>query len=487
MRLKRPKNSPFVASDGSPLEEGDPVSELQTRAEADLVRNVPPHSVEAEQAVLSGILLTPEIISEIMGIVKAEDFYLPAHRLIFTASTTLFDQRAPVDLVAVKTYLQDHGLLEEAGGSIGLASLAEMAVSSARADYYAGIVRDKAQVRALISSCSTIISRSFEPGIAVKELLDESETQILAVGERRTDRTYMSSKELSEKIFEQLNERAKDKRSLTGINTGYRNLNNMTGGLQRSDLIILAARPGMGKTAFALNLAANAAIGNGMHPGIPVAVFSLEMSMDQLMQRLLCSEGRVNLSDLRRNMLTDDDWSGLMEGANRLSQAKIFIDDTPALSIGDLRARARRLHREHKIGFVLVDYLQLMRSSRKVDSRELEISEISRGLKSLAKELNIPVIALSQLNRKVEERSDKRPMLSDLRESGAIEQDADLIMFIYRQEMYNKTDDKPKVEPAELIIGKHRNGQTGTASLIYVPGFTRFEEAAPGVSVPFNG
>lgn len=469
------------------MEEGDLSAELHNRAEADLLRNVPPHSADAEQAVLGGMLLTPEVITDISATLKPEDFYIPAHRLIYSACTTLADQNLPVDLVSVKTYLQDHALLEEAGGSVYLATLAETAISSARADYYASIVRDKAQVRSLIGSCSEIISRSYEPGVSVNDLLDQSEQQILAVGSRRTDRTFMSSKELSDKIFEELNARAKDKRTLTGVTTGYRTLNMMTGGLQKSDLIIMAARPGMGKTAFALNLAANAAIGDGMNPGIPVAVFSLEMSMDQLMQRLLCSEGRVSLSNLRRNMLNDDDWSGLFEGANRLSQAEIYIDDTPALSIGDLRARARRLHKDKGIGMVMVDYLQLMRASRRVDSRELEISEISRGLKALAKELNIPVIALSQLNRKVEERSDKRPLLSDLRESGAIEQDADLIMFIYREEMYKKTDDKPKVEPAEIIIGKHRNGQTGTAHLMYIPGHTRFEELAPGVSAPYNG
>lgn len=443
--------------------------------------------MEAEQAVLGGILLDSTVLDDVMDIVRAEDFYLPAHRLIYSSCIALTEQNAPIDLLTVRSQLKDHGLLEEAGGAVYLATLAETSVSTARADYYAGIVRDKAQMRSLISACSSIISRSFEPGVSTKELIEESEQSIFSVRDRASSSTYASSAELSRKVFDELNARAKEKATLTGLNTGYRNLNKMTGGLQRSDLIIVAARPSMGKTAFALNLAMNAAEGNDMHPGMPVAVFSLEMSMEQLMQRLLCARGRVNLGKLRSNILSDSDWEGLIEAADVMTRAQIYIDDTPALSIGELRARARRLARDKGIKMVMIDYMQLMRASRRVDSRELEISEISRGLKALAKELNIPVIALSQLNRKLEERKDKRPILSDLRESGAIEQDADLIMFIYRDSVYQTLEEKPQSEITEIIIGKHRNGQVGTAHLMYIGPYTRFEEPAPGVMAPFSG
>ena len=488
-RKPRPqlKNSPFVGADGFPLADGDPVSSLQTQAEADLARNVPPHSVDAEQAVLGGILLTPEALDEVAGMLRPEDFYLPAHRLIYTACITLAEKNAPIDPVAVKDYLKDHALLEESGGALYLATLAQSIIASARVDYYAAIVRDKSQLRALISTCSSIISRSFEPGLETRSMLDESEQSILNVAERRSDRTYISSADLVEKYIEKIHLHANRKDVLTGVTTGYRNLNRMTGGFQPTDLIILAARPSMGKTALALNLALRAAVGDSTREGIPVAIFSLEMSMDQLMGRMLCAWGRVNLSHLRLNQLSDDDWLNLQVAAEALSKAKLYVDDTPALSVMDLRARARRLKREKQIGLVVVDYLQLMRASRRVDSRELEISEISRGLKALAKELNIPVIALAQLNRKVEDRTDKRPLLSDLRESGAIEQDADVIMFIYRAAAYMKHDERPPTDVAEIIIGKHRNGQVGTVELVYVPSYTQFEEAMPEVDVPFRG
>lgn len=437
--------------------------------------------------MLGGIMVREDTLDEVADLVRAEDFYIPSHRLIYSSCLTLAENSAPVDLVTVGQHLKDHGLLEEAGGAVYLATLAETTVSTARADYHANIVREKAQLRNLISACSRIISRSFEPGVETSELVEESEQSIFNVRDQARSRTYASSAELSRRVFEDLNAKAKDRATLTGINTGYRNLNKMTGGLQRSDLIIVAARPSMGKTAFALNLAMNAAEGNEMHPGVPVAVFSLEMSMEQLMQRMLCARGRVNLGKLRGNALGDDDWEGLITAADVMSRSEVYIDDTPALSIGELRARARRLARDKKIQMIMVDYLQLMRASRRVDSRELEISEISRGLKALAKELNIPVIALSQLNRKLEERKDKRPILSDLRESGAIEQDADLIMFIYRDSVYQTLDEKPQSEITEIIIGKHRNGQVGTAHLMYVGPYTRFEEPAPGVMAPYSG
>jgi replicative DNA helicase len=484
----RQPNSVFAREDGSPLTEEDPSAALKEQAEADISRNVPPHSVEAEQAVLGGIFLTPEVLDEVGSIINADDFYLPAHAVIYAACRTLMDKSAPVDIVSVNACLKDQGLLEEAGGAGYIAGLAQRVLSSARADYYAGIVRDKSQLRSLISSCSNIISRCFEPGEETNALLDESEKAILAVGERRSEKTYRSSAAAVDELFEQLHLRALNKHSLTGLNTGYKDINIMTGGFQRSDLIIIAARPAMGKTAFALNLAMRAAGVESSHgEGVPVAVFSLEMSTSQLTERMLCARACVDLSKLRNNRLEDDDWAGLQKAAEDLSLAKIFIDDTPALSIMDLRSRARRLHRKEGVRLIVVDYLQLMRASPRIDSREQQISEISRGLKAMAKELDIPVIALSQLSRKLEERKgdDKKPLLSDLRESGAIEQDADVVIFIHRDSVYQKIDPPPATDAAEIIFGKHRNGKIGSVWLMYKPAFTLFAEMQPAVNMPY--
>ncbi|MDR2826408.1 MAG: replicative DNA helicase [Deltaproteobacteria bacterium] len=477
-----------MAADGSALTDGDSSASLKEQAEADIARNVPPHSVEAEQAVLGGIFLTPEVLDEINSLIIAEDFYLPTHRVIYTACRTLMDKNAPVDIVSVSAYLKDQGLLEEAGGNEYIATLAHSVLSSARVDYYATIVRDKAQLRALVSSCSDIISRCFEPGQETKTLLDDTEKAILAVGERRSEKTYKKSADLVGEVFEQLHIRAQNKMTLTGLNSGYKDINTMTGGFQRSDLIIIAARPAMGKTAFAINIAMRAAGIASQYEGVPVAVFSLEMSTGQLMERMLCVRGNVDLSKLRSNRLEDTDWAGLQKAADDLYSAKIFIDDTPALSIMDLRSRARRLHRKEGVQLIVVDYLQLMRASPRIDSREQQISEISRGLKAMAKELNIPVIALSQLSRKLEERKgdDKKPMLSDLRESGAIEQDADVVMFIHRESVYQKLDVQPPVDRAEIIFGKHRNGKIGSIWLMYKPAFTLFEEMYTGVNAAYG-
>lgn len=464
-----------MAADGSPLEKEDPSGALRAQAEEALLRQVPPHNLEAEMAVLGAVLLNPLSLLDIEPILRDEDFYIPAHRLIYKTCLVLSrDSGAAVDMITVKNYLQEHALLEEAGGVIYLGDLVKIAVSSSRADYHARLVREKSQIRGLMGVCARIISNCFEPGLDARELLDGAERDILEVNAARADHNYRSSAELSNAAFVKITKLSADKRSLTGISTGYNGLNALTSGLQPSDLIILAARTGTGKTALALNLAANAAFGGNDSPGIPVAIFSLEMDADQLMQRLLCAEGRVDLSILRGNKLNDDDWHALERAADKLHRAPIFIDDTPALSIDALRSRARQMRHKLGIEFLVVDYLQLMQPSRKSYSREQEIAEISRGLKALAKELKIPVLALAQLNRDVEKREDKRPMLSDLRESGAIEQDADLIMFIHRK----KDDDYAKPGSAELIIDKHRNGQTGRVHLRYIPAFTRFEEGA---------
>ena len=344
-------------------------------------------------------------------------------------------------------------------------------VSGANAVHWAKIVRDKAMQRALIDTSAQIISNCYDASKDVPTLLDESERAIFSISERANSKTFASSSELVRSVFDELLARYNNKSVTTGVPTGYMMLDRMTAGLQPTDLIILAARPSMGKTAFALNVAMRAALSGGA----TVAIFSLEMSKESLMDRMLCAWGRVELSRVRRGFLEDDDWAKLSASADALSQAKIFIDDTAGLTPLALRARCRRLKAEHGLDLVMVDYLQLMHSSRN-DSRELEISDISRNLKALAKELKVPVIALSQLNRKVEERTDKRPVLSDLRESGAIEQDADLIMFIHREDAYNKKDDHQKTGIAEIIIGKHRNGPTGTVKLAYRPEFTAFDD-----------
>ena len=445
--------------------------EISDRARDDLLRRVPPHNEEAEQAVLSGVFLRPDLLQELVDQLRPVDFYVPAHRIIFGAFVALCEQNTPVDEVTVFDWLVSHSQLEAAGGAAYLGELSRAVVSGANAVHWAKIVRDKAMQRALIDTSAQIISNCYDASKDVPTLLDESERAIFSISERANSKTFASSSELVRSVFDELLARYNNKSVTTGVPTGYMMLDRMTAGLQPTDLIILAARPSMGKTAFALNVAMRAALSGGA----TVAIFSLEMSKESLMDRMLCAWGRVELSRVRRGFLEDDDWAKLSASADALSQAKIFIDDTAGLTPLALRARCRRLKAEHGLDLVMVDYLQLMHSSRN-DSRELEISDISRNLKALAKELKVPVIALSQLNRKVEERTDKRPVLSDLRESGAIEQDADLIMFIHREDAYNKKDDHPKTGIAEIIIGKHRNGPTGTVKLAYRPEFTAFDD-----------
>lgn len=447
-------------------------------ASHDLLRRVPPHNVEAEQAVLGGIFLRNTIFHTLIDIVKAEDFYIPSHQILYTTFCELYRKSAPIDLVSVAAFLNDQGLLEQVGGASYLAELAQTVVSGANAEYYATIVRDKSLHRTLINACSTIITNCFDPSCNVDSLLDESEQTIFSISERTVGKAFKSSKDLISNVFQELEKRFERKEQVTGITTGYNRLDKLTAGLQPSDLIIVAARPSMGKTAFSLNMAMRSAI----QQGTPVAIYSLEMSMNQLMMRMLCAWGKVDLSHLRHGYLNSDEWSRLYHAADVLGQAPIFIDDTPALSPLELRARTRRLKVESDVGLVVIDYLQLMRSNKRTDSREQEISEISRSLKSLAKEINIPVVALSQLNRKLEDRTDKRPQLSDLRESGAIEQDADVIMFIYRDEVYHKQQDNAKKGTAEIIIGKQRNGPIGTATLAYLANYTAFEDLEPGLS-----
>ncbi|MDL2279407.1 replicative DNA helicase [Desulfovibrio sp. OttesenSCG-928-G11] len=442
---------------------------------SELVRNVPPHSIEAEQAVLGGVFLRPDSLYTLVDVLAEDDFYLPAHRLIFRAFTELFQRSVPVDLLSAAERLKSSSCLEEAGGAVYLAELASSSISAANVEYFAGLVRDKAMARGLIGSCAEIIAESYEPGLDIGEVLDSAEQSIFAISQRSSGRTYKDSASLTRQAFEELQKRAGQDSNVSGVATGYRKLDYMTAGLQPSDLIILAARPSMGKTAFALNIAMHAAI----RDNVGVLIYSLEMSMQQLMMRMLCAWGKVDVSRMRRpRELTDDDWMALHNSADAFTHAPIYIDDSPSLSTLEMRARTRRLKAEKNIGLVMVDYLQLMRSPRGRDSRELEISDISRNLKAMAKELNIPVLALSQLNRKIEERTgaNRRPMLSDLRESGAIEQDADLIMFIYREAAYMKAEERPATDRAEIIIGKQRNGPVGMVPLMYAPAYTVFVE-----------
>jgi replicative DNA helicase len=467
MQPKKQPQSKFGQRLGTKIQ---PEEALQ-KASSDLLRRVPPHNTEAEQAVLGGVFLRNDIFHTLVDAINDEDFYSPVHRIIYQAFQELYRRREPVDLVTVAEYLQTKGQLDEVGGTVYLASLAESVASASNAVFHAQIVRDKSVRRRLIQTSSEILTSCFEAGEQTESLLDQAEQQIFSIAESKGKPVFMSSKDLVQRVFEQLEARAGQGELVTGVPTGYTDFDQMTAGLQKSDLIILAARPSMGKTALALNMGMRAAIQHD----VPVAVFSLEMSMDQLMMRLLGCHGRVDLSRLRSGYLNDEDWSRLYQSAEDLSRAPIYIDDTPALSTMEIRARSRRLKAEKGVGLIIVDYLQLMRSSHKSDSREQEISDISRNLKALAKELEVPVIALSQLNRKVEERSDKRPMISDLRESGAIEQDADVIVFIYRDAAYNKAEDNPNKNIAEIIIGKQRNGPVGAIRLGYFGQYTVFE------------
>ena len=437
------------------------------------LNKVPPHSVEAEQALLGAVLFKNKALHLVVDMIRPDDFYLPAHQLIFNAFLDLYRKNHPVDLVTVMEVLRASGELENAGGAGYLADLSSAMLTAANAENYATLVRDRSLQRSLIDICSEIIGKSYQTP-DVESLLDESEQAVMSISGRAGDKTFASSGEMVHKVMDELTERLGQGSQLTGVTTGYHKLNDMTAGFQRSDLIIVAARPSVGKTALALNFCLNAAIGQG----VPVAVFSLEMSKEQLISRMMAIESKVPLSKLRRYDLNDEDWDRLQKRLDGLASAPIYIDDSAALSTLELRGRVRRLHAQKGIGLVIVDYLQLMRSSRRTDSRELEISDISRSLKALAKELSIPVIALAQLNRKVEDRTNKRPMLSDLRESGAIEQDADVILFLYRDAVYNKRDDNPRKAEAEVIIGKQRNGPTGTCGLAYVAEYTSFEELA---------
>jgi len=435
------------------------------------LRRVPPQSLEAEESVLGGVMLDNSALDRILDVVRPQDFYRGAHRKLFTAILALAERSEPIDLITLSEILKARGELSDVGGAAYLAELAARVPTAANILHYARIVRDRAVLRELIAAATEIATRGYDGGDDVAELLDRAEQTIFAISERQVRGSFMRLADVlvgSIKTIERLYEQ---KQAVTGVATGFTDLDRLTSGLQPADLIIVAGRPSMGKTAFCLNIAEHAAL----RAGVGVAVFSLEMAKEQLAMRMLCSEARVDLARVRTGHLTEREFPRLAMAAGRLADAPIYIDDTPALSVLELRAKARRLKRDAaaKLGLVIVDYVQLMRSTEGKDNREQEISEISRSLKALAKELEVPVVALSQLNRQVENRNPPIPRLADLRESGAIEQDADVICFLYREEYY--VEDSDKKGGAEVIVAKQRNGPIGTVELTFLREFTRFE------------
>ncbi len=435
----------------------------------------PPQDLAAEQGVLGGILVYGvDVLAGVAATLAVDDFYDRRHGRIYAAMLDLYAKNQPVDEITLTSRLEDLGQLEAVGGPVYLAELADIVVSQPNVDYYAQLIKDKSLLRGFIAAAHKAIDQAYlhqsDPDLA----LEEAERAIFAATQERLVKNASSFKEVITSALGLIENRFKQKGHVSGVPTGFNRLDQLTYGLQAGDLIIVAGRPSMGKTAFALNLAAHAALDHH----IPVAIFSLEMSKEQLGMRLLASEARVSGNKIRSGFLSQErDWPALTQAADRLYNAPIYIDDTPALSVLEMRAKARRLKAEREdLGLILVDYLQLMRGRREsFDSREQEISDISRSLKALAKELDLPVVALSQLNRKVEERPNRRPMLSDLRESGAIEQDADVIAFIYRERVYNR---EAEDNIAEIIVGKQRNGPTGTVKLAFLEDLTRFENLA---------
>jgi replicative DNA helicase len=443
---------------------------------------VPPHSIEAESSVLGGLLLDNGAWDRVGDLLVDNDFYRHEHKLIYAAIGALINASKPADVITVNEYLQNQGKADEMGGLGYLNSLAQYVPSASNIRRYAEIVRERSILRKLVSASDEIATNAFNPqGKAIDRILDEAEQKIFNIGEEgsRMKQGFQSMDTLVVELLDRVQEMADNPNDITGVPTGFYDLDRMTSGLQPGDMVVLAARPSMGKTAFAINIAEHVAL----NEGLPVAVFSMEMGASQLAVRVVGSIGRIDQGHLRTGKLSDDEWPRLTEAIEKLRTVSLHIDETPGLTPSELRANARRLARQcGKLGLIVVDYLQLMSGSGGSggDNRATELGEISRGLKMLAKELQCPVIALSQLNRSVEQRTDKRPMMSDLRESGAIEQDADIIMFIYRDDYYNKDSKEPGV--AEIIIGKQRNGPTGTVKLTFLKNLTRFESLASGLS-----
>ncbi|MDI3530051.1 MAG: replicative helicase [Thermoanaerobacter sp.] len=428
---------------------------------------IPPQNIEAEQSVLGSMLLSRDAIIDVSEIIKADDFYKESHKKLFDVMMEMFEKDIPVDLVTVVDELRKRNMLEAVGGIDYIASLSSNVITTANVSYYAKLIKEKATLRRLIEASSEIMELSYE-GDDVETVLDIAEQKIFDIAQGRNTTNFSPIKDVLMNTFYKIEELYKNKGQLTGIPSGFPDLDLKTAGFQPSDFILVAARPSMGKTSFALNIAQNAAL----LTGLPVAIFSLEMSKEQLVNRLICSTANIDSQKLRTGNLDEDDWMKLAAAMTPLSKASIYIDDTPGIGVMDIRAKCRRLKLEKGLGLVMIDYLQLMQGRGRAENRQQEISEISRSLKSLARELNVPVITLSQLSRAPESRSDHRPILSDLRESGAIEQDADIVMFLYRDDYYHKDSEKKNI--AEVIIAKHRNGPTGTVELLWLAQYTKF-------------
>ena len=447
---------------------------------------IPPHSIEAEQAVLGGVLLNNDVWEHVTERVSEDDFYRKDHRVIFRAMTTLDDDGQPYDVVTVAEWLDSHQLLDDAGGLTYLAALAERTPGVSNVNAYADIVRKRSVLRQLIKATNTISETIFNPqGLTNEQILDSAEKTVFEIAERESKgrRTYDTIKDLLVNAMDRIDELFHRDNPITGVSTGFDKFDELTAGLQPADLIVIAGRPSMGKTALAINIAEHAVIKDKL----AVVIFSMEMPGSSLAMRLLSSLGRIDQQKIRTGKLKDEDWPRLTSAVDLMQNARLFIDDTPALTPSEIRARCRRLYREHGgLDLVIVDYLQLMQVAGNTENRATEISEISRSLKAMAKELNVPVIAISQLNRSLEQRTNKRPIMSDLRESGAIEQDADLIIFIYREELYEKDIENNKGK-AEIIIAKQRNGPIGDFLLTFLGQYTRFENYIPDSNFPVSG
>ncbi|WP_309123505.1 replicative DNA helicase [Paenibacillus sp.] len=442
---------------------------MNGNGETPVFDRIPPQNLEAEQAVLGAILLDSVAIISVMETLKAEDFYRQAHQYIFEAMIDLNGDNEPIDLITLTTRLQAKQQLGEIGGIQYLTELASAVPTAANVTYYAKIVEEKSMLRRLIRTATEIVTNGYAAADDVGSLLSEAEMRILEISNRKSSTGFISIKDVLMEVFEKVEKLYNDRGKTTGIPSGFPDLDKMTAGFQRSDLIIVAARPSVGKTAFSLNVAQNVAV----RAKETVAIFSLEMSAAQLVQRIICAEANVDAGRIRTGTLEGDDWEKLTMAIGTLSEAEIYIDDTPAITVADIRAKCRRLKKEKGLGMILIDYLQLIAGRGKAgENRQQEVSEISRTLKQIARELEVPVIALSQLSRGVEQRQDKRPMMSDLRESGSIEQDADIVAFLYRDDYYDKESEKKNI--IEIIIAKQRNGPVGTVELVFLKNFNKF-------------
>lgn len=453
---------------------------MALRAQKELIHKAPPHNIEAEQSVLGGILIEKDAINKVLEFLSSDgsDFYHNAHARIFAGMVNLFEKNIPIDAVTLTDQFKDSDALSSVGGISYIGEILEATPTAANIMYYARIVKEKSLLRRIISASTEIVTKGYEGVDSAEDFIDYAEQKIFQISQDRAKKSFFALKDIIKDTFETIEKLYEKKTHVTGVSTGFKELDKLTSGFQNSDLIIIAGRPSMGKTSFSLNIAENAAI----EAGSPVAVFSLEMSKEQLVQRMLASRAKVDLQKLRSGHLKDEDWGRLTTAVGSLYDAQIYIDDTPAQSVLEMRAKARRWKGEFGLKLVIIDYLQLMRGKKNTDNREQEISDISRSLKAMAKELHLPVVALSQLSRRTEQREMSKPQLSDLRESGAIEQDADVVMFVYRESVYKPCECPKELctcgrrKGAEIIVAKQRNGPTDTIKLTFLNEYTRFEE-----------